>query len=158
MPLPGEQQENRGRGRPEFDVTEQRIKEAEILAGRGLTQQQIADYWGISKRTLARKSRENLDFYRALKKGKSKTIAYVTGKLMEKIKEGDKASIFFFLRTQAGWRYADLENTNPSYEEIGDDSEEEQAINTDDPNEASKTYQYIMLKKEVNNERNGSGK
>ena len=70
------------------------------LSGQGVTHKQIARLicGGIDKKTLYKHFRDELKY------GKARAMATVTGKLMDKINSGDSASIFFYLKTQAGWR------------------------------------------------------
>ena len=136
--------EKRGRGKPpEFSVTDELIKDAETLFGRGLTRKQVADYFGISERHLYAKMNEYPDLKLALTKGKAKTISFVAGKLIEQIKGGDVKAMMFYLKTQAGWRDVSTIVVEHEPENDGDD---DLKLNTSDPNEASKIYQQIMLK------------
>lgn len=136
--------EKRGKGKPpEFFVTEELIKDAETLSGRGLTRKQVADYFGISERHLYAKMNEYPDLKLALTKGKAKTISFVAGKLIEQIKMGDVKAMMFYLKTQAGWRDVSTIVVEHEPETDGDD---DLKLNTSDPNEASKIYQQIMLK------------
>ena len=136
--------------------TEEMLKEVEVLAGRGLTQKQIAGYFGIGLSTIENYARNNPDLKKALVRGKSKTISFVAGKLIEQIKAGSTSATIFYLKTQAGWAEPDPNNPPPP------DDDEEKAppqkleLNTKDPNEAAKVYQQIMLRGK--NERNSSGK
>ena len=82
------------------------LADLERLAGLGLTQAQIADWFGFSKRTLAYRLKEE-PAVAAYKKGRARALEKVTGKLWQNIEKGDSASIFFYLKTQAGWRETD---------------------------------------------------
>lgn len=86
------------RGRPVREFSESDRKEIEKLAGYGLTHDQIAIFKGCSRDTLTKHCSIELE------RGKVKAIAEVTGYLFGNIKAGDQASIFFYLKTQAGWR------------------------------------------------------
>lgn len=58
----------------------------------------MAKILGIDFKTLTKYFPDELEV------GKAKTITYVAGKLMGNIQKNKEASIFFFLKTQAGWR------------------------------------------------------
>lgn len=70
----------------------------ERLAALGMTQEDAGYILGCVRETIQRHYAE------AWKRGKAKAKAAVATKLYEKAMSGDSASIFFFLKTQAGWR------------------------------------------------------
>lgn len=132
-------------GRKPLHITEQMIKDAEVLSGRGLTYAQIAHYFGIHETTFYRKIEEFPALGEALMKGKSKTISQVAGKLIELIKGGSVPAAIFYLKTQAGWK--DLDGNSKDYNEASEVQEKKKlTTGTKDPNEAAKVYQQIMLK------------
>jgi len=59
---------------------------------------------GISPETLSNWRQKDKDFDNAIKDIDERVGDIVVGKLMESIMRGDKASIFFWLKTQKGWR------------------------------------------------------
>lgn len=65
---------------------------------------QIAEALGMGESTFYEKLGRFPEFKEAVKRGKAKGIAVVSGKLMEKINALDTASIIFYLKTQANWR------------------------------------------------------
>ena len=67
-------------------------------------EEEIARALGISYSTLQSRKRENEDFKSAIKKGRAKANVFVGGKLMEKIRGGDTASIIFYMKPRCGWR------------------------------------------------------
>ena len=85
-------------------VTRREIKQIETLAGYGLTQEQIGDCLGWSKRTSQRKLAEIPEAVAAYKEGRSKAISAVSKTVYHKAIEGNVACAFFYLKTQAGWR------------------------------------------------------
>jgi len=125
---------------PSFKVTPEVLKEVEVMAGNGLTQIQIAAYYGVTYATLnnAKIRDKSLDF--AIKKGKSKSILFVTGKLMEKIKQGNLSAIIFYLKTQAGWN----EKSTLELKDKIKSKKSDYKLDTMDAIEASKIYQSIM--------------
>lgn len=67
-------------------------------------EEEIANALGISYSTLQSRKRENEEFKNAIKRGKAKANVFVGGKLMEKIKSGDTASIIFYMKSRCGWK------------------------------------------------------
>lgn len=67
-------------------------------------EEEIANALGISYSTLQSRKRENEEFKSAIKRGKAKANVFVGGKLMEKIKSGDTASIIFYMKSRCGWK------------------------------------------------------
>lgn len=73
------------------------IANIEALAGRGLTEQQIADVLDIDLRQL-REEQNGLTVYRAaIRRGRAKGIAEVSNALFRKAKGGDTRAMIFFL-------------------------------------------------------------
>lgn len=70
----------------------------EHLAALGMTQEDVGHILGVSSDALQK------HYADAWGKGKAVAKAKVAGKLFEKAMAGDPASIFFYLKTQAGWR------------------------------------------------------
>lgn len=79
------------------------VAKVEQLARVCDNEEEIALALGVSYSTLKNRKREFAQFATAIKKGKAKANAFVGGKLMEKIKEGDTASIIFYLKTRCKW-------------------------------------------------------
>lgn len=86
-----------GRG-PHIKYSEEFAGKVEHLAALGMTQEDVGHILGVSSDTLQRHYSE------AWGKGKAVAKAKVANKLFEKAMAGDSASIFFWLKTQAGWR------------------------------------------------------
>lgn len=78
-------------------TADQRALVAE-LAGYGLTWAQIASALKLNVRTLQRHCQEDYD------NGKNIAIGMVAGQLFKKALSGHPASVFFYLKTQAGWK------------------------------------------------------
>lgn len=68
------------------------------LAGYGLTWAQISSALKMNIRTLQRHCQEEYDA------GKNLAIGMAAGQLFKKVMAGHPASIFFYLKTQAGWK------------------------------------------------------
>jgi len=73
-----------------------RLKVRMLVIG-GIPNDEIAKCMGISNPTLWKHYRQDIET------GTAECIAMVTGKLMEKIRNGDNNSIIFFLRTRGRW-------------------------------------------------------
>ncbi len=139
--------------KPSLEITDEILDEIEKMAGNGLTQKQIAAFYHITPVTFIKMKKKDPRIMRVYKAGKSKAINEVSGILMEQIRSGNVPSIFFYLKTQAGWREkstlkinSNIKSDNPVLK-----------IETTDPIEASKIYQSIMTGS-YNNERNSSSK
>jgi len=89
--------------RPRKELNEEQRAQVEALAAY-LSQDQIADYLGISRPTLAAIIARDDDVCLRYKRGKAKAISDVAENVLKKAREGDNASMFFYLKTQAGWR------------------------------------------------------
>lgn len=133
----GEQLKVRRGPKAKFIVTEEILDEVIILAGKGLTNKQIFAYYEIENGMGYRLLKRYPELDLALRKGKAKTISYVTGKLMEQIKKGNLTAIIFYLKTQAG--FSDKEGKDEE-----DESKPSLSITITDPVEAARIYQQIM--------------
>jgi len=85
------------------ELTEEQIIQIEAL-GAVLSKEQIADYFGMSKKTLSAIFERQPETLTRYKKGKAKAIASVAGGLLKDAMAGDPAQRMFYLKTQAGWR------------------------------------------------------
>ena len=94
-------------GRPAITLTDEQRAEVETLAAV-LNQDQMADYFGITRPTLAAIMERDEDISLRYKRGKAKAIGSVARSLIQKARDGDTASMIFFLKTQAGWKETQL--------------------------------------------------
>ena len=133
-------------GRPPFEFTEAMIKNASTLSGQGLTHKQIAAFFGIGTNTFYMKMKEYPELREAVTKGKSKMISFVAGHLIQQIKNGSTTATIFYLKTQAGWKEVDPNDPTPPEFEDEKVPPQKLELNTNDPNEAAKVYQQIMLR------------
>lgn len=79
-----------------------------------LSQDQIADFLGISRPTLAKIIERDDDVSLRYKRGKARAIADVAKGLLEKARDGDMGAMCFYLKTQAGWRETQkMEHSGP---------------------------------------------
>ena len=105
-------------GRKPKTLTAEQMSQVEALAAY-LTQDQIADYFGISDKTLREMMLRDEDISTAYKRGKAKAVGSIAQSLLTKARNGDTTSQIFYLKTQAGWRETQkLEHTGPDGEPL----------------------------------------
>lgn len=90
-------------GRPPIALGDAQRLEVETLAAL-LSQDQIADYFGIARNTFLAICQRDPEVLERYKRGKAKAIAHVANGLLMKARSGDTTSAIFYLKTQAGWR------------------------------------------------------
>jgi hypothetical protein len=69
-----------------------------------LSQDQMADYFGIAASTFRRYMRGDDDLTIAYKKGRAKALSGVGASLLQKARGGNLTAMIFYLKTQGGWR------------------------------------------------------
>lgn len=84
--------------RPKKKPTEQERSQVQTLSGYGLNQEQIARMLHMHRDTLRKHCAEELQ------RGKDMAFSQAVNSLFSNIKKGKEASIFFYLKTQHGWR------------------------------------------------------
>jgi hypothetical protein len=89
--------------RAPMELTEAQKAEVETLAAV-LTAEQVADYFGIGRRTFYTLMERDEEIAARYKRGKARAIGVIAQGLINKARSGDTASMIFFLKTQAGWR------------------------------------------------------
>lgn len=100
-------------GRTPICLSDAQKAEVETLAAV-LTAEQVADYFGIGRRTFYSMMARDEEIAARYKRGKAKAIGAIAQGLINKARGGDTASMIFFLKTQAGWRETThLEHTLP---------------------------------------------
>lgn len=72
------------------------------LAGRGLTQAEIATSLGISERTLRNRKRDYADFAAAIEKGKADAAETVANRLFELCDKRNLGAIVWYEKTRRG--------------------------------------------------------
>lgn len=90
-------------GRKPKELTDEQRSEVETLAAC-LSQDQIADYFGIVRNTFAAMIERDPDISERYKRGKARAIRDIADGVIARARAGDTASSFFYLKTQAGWR------------------------------------------------------
>jgi hypothetical protein len=109
--------------RKPMELTQEQKAEVETLAAV-LTAEQVADYFGIGRRTFYTMMQRDEEIAARYKRGKAKAIGVIAQGLINKARGGDTTSMIFFLKTQAGWR----ETTNVAHmlpedaEPVGEDA------------------------------------
>lgn len=79
------------------------IAELERLARVGLSQSQIADWFGFSERTLRNRFQSDPDLVAAYKKGKAEGVGKVADTLFQQAMGGNITAMIFYLKTQGRW-------------------------------------------------------
>jgi hypothetical protein len=90
-------------GRKPITLTDEQRAQVEALSAY-LTQEQIADYFGIGKTTWYAMLDREPDIAERYKRGKAKAIGAIAQSLIQQARDGDKVAAMFYLKTQAGWR------------------------------------------------------
>jgi len=90
-------------GRPLIVLTDEQRSELETLAAV-LNVEQIADYFGISRRVFYDIMERDEEVSAQYKKGKAKAVGFVAQNLIQKARGGDLGAQIFYLKTQAGWK------------------------------------------------------
>jgi DNA-binding CsgD family transcriptional regulator len=103
-----------GGGRKTVVLTDKQKSELELLAAV-LKLDQIADYFNIAHRTFDEILARDDDVAALYKRGKAKAIATVGSTLLSKARTGDNSAMFFYLKTQGGYR--ETSNLNHSSED-----------------------------------------
>ena len=85
-----------------------------------LTLDQIADYFGIAHSTFDAILARDEEVSRLYKKGRAKAVAVIGGSVISKARKGDNQSMFFYLKTQAGWRETDRSNAEGGEQKAAD--------------------------------------
>lgn len=83
-------------------ITDETLRQAEELAGYGLTIAQIGAVLGFSERTLHQRKSENEAFAAALDRGRAKAAAIVGKALFTRAKDGDVQAIRWWEMTREG--------------------------------------------------------
>ena len=89
-------------GRPVKVLTETDVTKLEALACV-LTKSQVADYFGMTEKTLRAVEERQPEVNTAYRKGKAMAIASVASSLYDQAMAGNFYAMKFYLQTQAGW-------------------------------------------------------
>jgi hypothetical protein len=92
-----------GGGRPPVVFTPEQVIELKALS-TVLNKTQVADYFGITEKTLRAVESRQPEVSTAYKRGKVKQIAKMGYNLCTLAEEGNVSANIFYLKTQGGWR------------------------------------------------------
>ena len=92
----------KARGKPPIVITAEHLRQAEELAGYGLSRAQIAAVLGLAERTLREKASKDDELSAALSRGKAKAAAIVGKALFLRAKDGDVPAIRWWEMTREG--------------------------------------------------------
>lgn len=90
-------------GRKPRKITQEEIKQVEMLAGRGLLDKEIMAVLGMSHDFFYRKKRELNEFNDAIVRGRAKGHASVANKLYDACMAGNVSAMQYYLARRAGW-------------------------------------------------------
>jgi DNA-binding XRE family transcriptional regulator len=113
-------------GRPLIVFDEEQVIEVKALSAF-LTKAQMADYFGISERTLLNIEKRQPEVFAAYKKGKVDQLIRVAGNLVSQSDAGNTSATIFYLKTQGGWKeqqaeIVDIPPINVTTQIVADDS------------------------------------
>ena len=100
-----------GSGRPLIEFTDTQVAQVEALAAV-LSKKQTADYMGVSETTFREIEGRQEEVSDAYKRGKAKAINRMGQSLVMQAEDGNTSAAIFYLKTQAGWRETDNDQTN----------------------------------------------
>ena len=127
--------------RPKFELTDELLKEIEVLGGHGATLETIRIYYDVEKKYFARLCARNSRIADALLRGQTKMTLSIAGKIVEQARAGNVSAATFYLKTQGGaaWRQMQIIGlAEPPRDKLIPSK-----LGTD-PIEASRIYQEIM--------------
>lgn len=88
--------------KPKMKLTPEQRESVGKLAGL-LTQEQLADFLGVSRSTFKNMLERDDELNNLYKKGRAKLLAGVAHNLAQKALDGNITAIIFYLKTQASW-------------------------------------------------------
>lgn len=97
-----------GGGRKPVVLTNEQIIEVGALAAV-LSQEQIADYFGIARNTFLAIMERQSEVNEQYKRGKARAIGKVAQGLIKQANNGNIAASIFYLKTQAGWKETNVQ-------------------------------------------------
>jgi acyl CoA:acetate/3-ketoacid CoA transferase alpha subunit len=86
----------------ESGEVESNLAIAQSLSMQGQSMAQIADHFGISKRTLQYLQKKHPAMEKAIKAGRFSVVAMCQNKLMERVSSGDTTAIIYALKVYGG--------------------------------------------------------
>jgi len=93
-------------------LTKEQISQVEKLAAY-LTQEQMADFFGICRTTFYEIKKRNPLIAELYKKGRAKCVGSISQSLLQQARAGNTSAAIFYLKTQAGWKETQvIDNTS----------------------------------------------
>lgn len=90
-------------GRPRKTLTGEQKAQVEALAAF-LTQEQMADYFGMAQSTFREMLKRDSKISGAYARGRARAVGSVAKSLIQQAHEGNVNAAKFYLETQAGWK------------------------------------------------------
>lgn len=81
----------------------------EQYASEGLTEEQVAECFGVSRATIQRRKAEDEAFEAAYKRGQASGIQKVANALFGAAMDGNTTAMIFFLKSRAGWKETNVQ-------------------------------------------------
>lgn len=97
-----------GGGRPPVVFDSKQIIELQALSAV-LNKSQVADYFGITEKTLREVEKRQPEVSTAYKRGKVRQVASMGMNLVQLAKGGNVSANIFYLKTQGGWKEEQIE-------------------------------------------------
>lgn len=79
------------------------LEDLKAMAAHGMTQKEIADYYGITRQGLIKILKNNPKIQQAFNTGLNQVIVKAVRVLMKKIEAEDTFATVYFLNNRAGW-------------------------------------------------------
>lgn len=140
--MPDESKKPRKKRKDTFKFVPSMVDDVKVMAGRGMTQEHIANYFGIGASFFYELKKRYPELQTAYIEGKAKMIALASGKLIELVKKGNPTAVIFYLKTQARFRETDRPDDQ---DESGAKDRPAITITVNDPVEAARIYQKFMM-------------
>jgi len=118
------------------------LEDVKLLAGRGLTENQIADYYEVSMQQWEDVKSKYPKIGLTFARGRALAISEVAGKLLDRAKGGDLKAIMYYLKTVG--KFEDLQTADEKLKNKIYNGITVNFNDLNDPNEASRLYQKIM--------------
>ena len=84
--------------RSRIQITEEKIQRTGKLAGLGLSNDQIAECFDMSRSSFYKYMQKNVDFRDSLERGRSKAVMEISNALYESARAGNVKAQIYFLR------------------------------------------------------------
>lgn len=121
------------------EITPDVIKEASDFYLHGLTEFQIAAYYGMNGNEWSQLKKAKPELMLAMEHEKTVTIREVANLLLEKARSGNVTAMIFYLKCHGGYK-----DNGEIVKSFDAKAEINFSLTTNDPVEASRIYQKIM--------------